>query len=49
MKMTVLGTIPLNQTAGAQASDSFAGGSFGMVNTAPGNNFGLVVQLQLMF
>ncbi|MFM8818640.1 MAG: hypothetical protein ACKOHI_12360, partial [Phycisphaerales bacterium] len=50
MKMTVLATIPLNVNAGAQATDSDAGGSFGMVdNGNDGNNFGLVVQLQLMF
>jgi hypothetical protein len=49
MKMTVLATIPLNAAAGEQGSFSPAGQSFGMVNSAPGNNFGLVVQLQLMF
>ncbi|MFM9145852.1 MAG: hypothetical protein ACKORL_11015, partial [Phycisphaerales bacterium] len=50
MKMTVLATIPLNMNAGEQATDSNAGGSFGMVdNGNVGNNFGLVVQLQLMF
>jgi hypothetical protein len=49
MKMSVLATIPLNAAAGEQGSFSPAGQSFGMVNSAPGNNFGLVVQLQLMF
>ena len=49
MKMTVLATIPLNAAAGEQGSFSPAGQSFGMVDSAPGNNFGLVVQLQLMF
>ncbi|MFM8785999.1 MAG: hypothetical protein ACKOFI_12900, partial [Phycisphaerales bacterium] len=50
MKMTVLATIPLNMNAGEQAANSDAGGSFGMVdNGNVGNNFGLVVQLQLMF
>ena len=49
MKMTVLATIPLNAAAGEQGSFSPAGQSYGMVDSAPGNNFGLVVQLQLMF
>ncbi|MFM8873503.1 MAG: hypothetical protein ACKOJI_09185, partial [Phycisphaerales bacterium] len=50
MKMTVLATIPLNMASGEQGANSLAGGSFGMVNAGnDGNNFGLVVQLQLMF
>jgi hypothetical protein len=50
MKMTVLATIPLNVNAGEQGANTLAGGSFGMVNNGTvGNNFGLVVQLQLMF
>jgi len=50
MKMTVLATIPLNVNAGEQGANTLAGGSFGMVNNGNvGNNFGLVVQLQLMF
>ena len=52
MKMSVLGTIPLNTNAGVQGGNSY-GGSFGLLETGGtgvvGNNFGLVVQLQLMF
>jgi hypothetical protein len=50
MKMSVLATVPLNAAAGTQGANSVAGGSFGLVNEGNvGNNFGLVVQLQLMF
>jgi hypothetical protein len=50
MKMSVLATVPLNGAAGSQGANSPAGGSFGMVDAGNvGNNFGLVVQLQLMF
>lgn len=50
MKMSVLATIPLNVTAGEQGAFSEAGQSFGMIeNGNQGNNFGLVVQLQMMF
>jgi hypothetical protein len=50
MKMSVLATVPLNAAAGIQGANSAAGGSFGLVNEGNvGNNFGLVVQLQLMF
>jgi hypothetical protein len=42
--------VPLNAAAGTQGANSPAGGSFGLVNEGNvGNNFGLVVQLQLMF
>ncbi len=50
MKMTVLATIPLNMNASEQSAGTAAGDSFGMLNSGTqGNNFGLVVQLQLMF
>jgi len=50
MKMTVLATIPLNVNAGEQGANTLAGRSFGMVDAGNvGNNFGLVLQLQLMF
>jgi hypothetical protein len=58
MKFTVLATIPVSNTAGQQGANSSAGGSFGLIdpqNTGfgasptSGSNFGLVVQLQLMF
>ena len=55
MKFTVLATIPVSSTAGQQGANTDAGGSFGLVDpngpfsTSGGSNFGLVVQLQLMF
>ena len=58
MKMSVIGTIPVSTTATTQSGAAAgtaqdAGGSYGMVPTggadSVGNNFGLVVQLQMMF
>jgi hypothetical protein len=54
MKMTVMGTIPVSSTATQQGGDYSA--SYGLLPTGvgggtpvTGDNFGLVVQLQLMF
>jgi hypothetical protein len=57
MKFTVLATIPVSNTANQQGANSNAGGSFGLIDVqntgggagTAGSNFGLVVQLQLMF
>jgi len=61
MKLTVLATIPVNTNASTQGADATAGDSFGLIDVAAsggggtplttpyGSNFGLVVQLQLMF
>ena len=58
MKLSVIGTIPVSTTATTQSGASAgtaqdAGASYGMVPTggadSVGNNFGLVVQLQMMF
>jgi hypothetical protein len=60
MKLSVIGTIPLNTNASTQGADSLGGASYGLINvdgtgsastplSSFGSNFGLVVQLQLMF
>lgn len=53
MKMSVIGTIPVSSTATTQSGATALGASYGMVPTggtdSVGNNFGLVVQLQMMF
>jgi hypothetical protein len=56
MKMSVIGTIPVSATATQQGGDYSAsygllptGGGPGITGAVTGDNFGLVVQLQLMF
>ena len=55
MKMSVIGTIPVSATATQQGGGTAYGQSYGLLPTGgltgnpTGDNFGLVVQLQLMF
>jgi hypothetical protein len=54
MKMSVIGTIPVSATATTQGGGTAYGQSYGLLPTGGasqpvGDNFGLVVQLQLMF
>ena len=54
MKMSVVGTIPVSATATQQGGGTSYGNSYGLLDTGitgqpVGDNFGLVVQLQLMF